>query len=109
MRLPRIVAGFLLGAMACDRGQTSGECHAADPAIARRYALLRHAGGETHFQRVGSEAGELVVLVPVATLLPTVFEPLVPRLVEAGFQVLRYDLPGRGHSSWLGRPQGLGS
>ena len=109
MGLRMIVASTLLAAVACDGGEVSSERHAADPAIEHRYAFLRHAGGKTHFQRVGSESAELVVLIPGATLPLAVFEPLVPRLVEAGFQVLRYDLPGRGYSSWLGRPAGLGS
>lgn len=116
--LRMILAITIFAAVACSRGDVSSESRAADPedpfvalqaAIDRRYSFLRHSGGQTHFQRVGPESRDLVVLVPGATLPLAVWEPLVPGLVESGFQVLRYDLPGRGYSSLLERPAGLES
>ena len=112
-----ILASSLLAALACsgdepheNRGADRADPLAASRAVVdRRYSFLRHSGGQTHFQRVGPESGELVVLVPGATLPLAVWEPLVPLLVESGFQVLRYDLPGRGYSSPLARPAGLES
>jgi pimeloyl-ACP methyl ester carboxylesterase len=71
--------------------------------IDTRHQLLSHPGGETHFELVGQGDGEVVVLVPGATLPLAVWEPLVTPLTGSGFRVLRYDLPGRGYSSPLDR------
>jgi pimeloyl-ACP methyl ester carboxylesterase len=67
--------------------------------IETRYSLFRHPALETHFQLIGSDSGDTVVLVPGATLPLAVWDPLVPSLVECGYRVIRYDLPGRGYSS----------
>jgi len=75
--------------------------------ISKRYSLLRHLGGETHYQLAGPEGADTVVLVPGASLPLAVWEPLMAPLLEAGLQVLRYDLPGRGHSSPLHIKAGL--
>ena len=77
--------------------------------IDREYSFCAHPAGRTHFQLVGPAEGAVIVLVPGATLPLAVWEPLVAPLVESGFRVLRYDLPGRGHSSPLDPRSDLGS
>jgi pimeloyl-ACP methyl ester carboxylesterase len=67
--------------------------------IETRYSLFRHPALDTHFQLTGPDSGDTVVLVPGATLPLAVWEPLAPSLVECGYRVIRYDLPGRGYSS----------
>lgn len=75
--------------------------------IAERHQLLTYAGGETHFELEGRSGGDVIVLVPGATLPLAVWQPLVTRLTESGFRVLRYDLLGRGYSSALPRNANL--
>lgn len=59
--------------------------------------------GRVHYELSGPEEGEVVVLLPGASLGMFVFDALVPRLVARGYRVLRYDLYGRGFSD---RPEG---
>ena len=66
--------------------------------IDARYSFLPHLTGRTHYHRVGPKDGPIVVMVCGATLPMAVWEPLVAPLVDAGFQTVRYDLPGRGHT-----------
>lgn len=66
--------------------------------IERQHRLLQHRGSTTHYAFDG-DSGPVVVLVPGSTLPLAVWEPLIEPLIAAGFRVLRYDLPGRGHSS----------
>lgn len=68
------------------------------PDLGRRYAVIQTATGETHYHLQGPVDGEVVVMVPGATLPLGVWESLALPLVHAGYRVLRYDLPGRGHS-----------
>jgi len=75
--------------------------------IAERHRLLPYVDGETHFRLEGPSDGQVVALVPGATLPLAVWDPLVTRLTESGFQVLRYDLLGRGYSSRLPRTANL--
>jgi pimeloyl-ACP methyl ester carboxylesterase len=75
--------------------------------IAKRHQLLSYPDGETHFELEGRSDGEVIVLVPGATLPLAVWDPLVARLTKSGFQVLRYDLLGRGYSSGLPRKASL--
>ena len=58
--------------------------------------------GVTHYELVGPADGQLVVLVPGFSVPYYVWDPTVAGLTAAGFQVLRYDLFGRGYSD---RPQ----
>lgn len=66
--------------------------------IEARYSFLAHATGRTHYHRVGPDDGPMVVMVCGATLPMAVWEPLVAPLLDSGFQTIRYDLPGRGHT-----------
>lgn len=59
--------------------------------------------GQVHYELTGPEEGEVVVLLPGASLGMFVFDALVPRLAARGYRVLRYDLYGRGFSD---RPEG---
>ena len=59
--------------------------------------------GQVHYELTGPEEGEVVVLLPGASLGMFVFDALVSRLVARGYRVLRYDLYGRGFSD---RPEG---
>jgi len=63
------------------------------------YSFFDHGKLTTHFDLTGPDSSPVVVLVPGATLPLAVWHSLVTPLVEAGFRVLRYDLPGRGYSS----------
>ncbi len=62
------------------------------------HAFSSDASGRTHYRRAGPVDGPVVVFVSGATLPMAVWEPLAAKLVDAGFHVLRYDLPGRGHT-----------
>lgn len=73
--------------------------------IGAKYSFLLHPAGRTHYHRIGSDDDPVVVLVSGATLPMAVWEPLVAPLVARGFQIIRYDLPGRGHTPL----EGLGS
>jgi pimeloyl-ACP methyl ester carboxylesterase len=59
--------------------------------------------GVTHYQWLGPEDGPVVVCVHGLTTPSFVWEGITPRLAEAGYRVLTYDLYGRGFSD---RPRG---
>lgn len=65
-----------------------------------RYIKL--TGGVTHFKLDGPEDGSPLVLMHGATVPNWEFDRLVPRLVDDGFRILRFDLYGHGFSD---RPQ----
>jgi len=67
-------------------------------AIDSKYSFLPHITGRTHYHKVGSDNGPVVIMVSGATLPMTVWKPLVIPLVDSGFQIVLYDLPGRGHT-----------
>ncbi len=54
--------------------------------------------GYTHYELVGDENAETVVLVHGFTVPNFIWEPTFHMLTEAGYRVLRYDLFGRGYS-----------
>jgi pimeloyl-ACP methyl ester carboxylesterase len=54
--------------------------------------------GITHYEIAGPSNGETVVLVHGFSVPYYIWDPTFDALVEAGFQVLRYDLYGRGYS-----------
>lgn len=54
--------------------------------------------GFVHYELSGAPEGELVVLVHGFSVPYYVWDPTVDELVKQGFQVLRYDLYGRGYS-----------
>lgn len=66
--------------------------------IDAKYSFLQHLAGRTHYHRDGPGDGCVVVMVCGATLPLAVWEPLAQVLVDLGFQIVRYDLPGRGHT-----------
>ena len=55
--------------------------------------------GITHFELSGPPSGQTVVLIHGVATPYFVWDATVPALVEAGLQVLRYDLYGRGYSA----------
>ncbi|MGC3981819.1 MAG: alpha/beta hydrolase [Steroidobacteraceae bacterium] len=57
----------------------------------------------THWRREGAEDGIPLILVHGATVPSWTFDRLVPPLLQAGFQTLRFDLYGHGLSA---RPSG---
>jgi pimeloyl-ACP methyl ester carboxylesterase len=71
---------------------------ATSTSIDARYSFLPHLIGRTHYHRIGPDDGPVVIMVSGATLPMAVWGPVVAPLVDAGFQVVRYDLPGRGHT-----------
>lgn len=66
-----------------------------------QYTLL--SDGRTHWRREGPKDGVPIVLVHGATVPSWEFDALVPRLLGAGFQTLRFDLYAHGASD---RPRG---
>jgi pimeloyl-ACP methyl ester carboxylesterase len=61
-------------------------------------AFVELSDGIVHFELDGSPATQTVVLVPGFSVPYLVWEPTFNALIDAGFQVLRYDLFGRGYS-----------
>lgn len=59
--------------------------------------------GTTHIQKRGNTRGPVIVLVHGLTTPEYVWDELVPGLTELGFQIISYDLFGRGYSD---RPKG---
>src|SRR5262245_57476194 len=66
-------------------------------------AYIGLSDGRTFFRREGPLGGVPIVLVHGATVPAWEFDCLVPRLLHAGFQTLRFDLYGHGLSD---RPRG---
>lgn len=64
---------------------------------------IRLSDGLTHWRREGPPEGKPLVLVHGATVPSWEFDALVPPLLRAGFQTLRFDLYGHGASD---RPAG---
>lgn len=64
---------------------------------------LRLSDGLTHWRREGPADGVPIILVHGATVPSWEFDALVPPLLRAGFQTLRFDLYGHGASD---RPHG---
>jgi pimeloyl-ACP methyl ester carboxylesterase len=65
--------------------------------------LIQLGEGSTYWKREGSLDGTPIVLVHGATVPSWEFDFLVPHLLRAGFQTLRFDLYGHGASD---RPRG---
>jgi len=59
---------------------------------------LRLSDGLTHWQREGPADGVPIILLHGATVPSWEFDALVPPLLRAGFQTLRFDLYGHGAS-----------
>jgi len=64
-------------------------------------AFIRLSQGVTHYQLAGPADGPVVVLVHGFSVPYFIFDPTFEFLAGAGYQVLRYDLFGRG---WSDRP-----
>lgn len=60
--------------------------------------FLTLPGGEVHYLLQGPETGPLVVLVHGFSVPSYVWEPTCQALLDAGYQVLVYDMYGRGYS-----------
>nr|BAM62578.1 alpha/beta hydrolase [uncultured microorganism] len=77
-----------------------GESHALDEK-ARSSApgkFVELADGLVHYKLAGSPEAQTVILVPGFSVPYPIWDPTFEAMVEAGFQVLRYDLYGRGYS-----------
>jgi pimeloyl-ACP methyl ester carboxylesterase len=61
-------------------------------------AFVALADGYTHYELVGDETAETVVLVHGFSVPYFIWEPTFRALSDAGYRVLRYDLFGRGFS-----------
>jgi pimeloyl-ACP methyl ester carboxylesterase len=59
---------------------------------------VKLSDGVTHYELVGPKDRPVVVLVHGATIPMWIWDPQVEALTTAGFQVLRYDMYGRGYS-----------
>ncbi|KAJ6602303.1 Alpha/Beta hydrolase protein [Mycena sp. CBHHK59/15] len=59
--------------------------------------------GRTQYWLVGPASGKKIVLIHGLSIPALIWEPIVPQLTAAGYQVLLYDLYGRGYSD---APQG---
>ena len=59
---------------------------------------IQLAGGVTHYELGGDEAGKVVVLIHGFSVPYFIYDPTFKFLTESGFRVLRYDLFGRGFS-----------
>jgi pimeloyl-ACP methyl ester carboxylesterase len=59
---------------------------------------VRLSDGVTHYKLEGTDTGKRVVLVHGGTIPLWMWDDQVQALCEAGFQVLRYDMYGRGYS-----------
>ena len=60
--------------------------------------FARLSDGYTHYELAGPTNGPVVVLAAGATVPYYIWDPTFKALVDAGFQVLRYDYYGRGFS-----------
>ncbi len=60
--------------------------------------------GYVHYELAGAPSMQTVVLVPGFSVPFAIWNPTFNTLVQAGFQVLRYDLFGRGYSDRLDIP-----
>jgi pimeloyl-ACP methyl ester carboxylesterase len=59
---------------------------------------VKLSDGVTHYELVGPEDRPVVVLVHGATIPMWIWDPQVEAFTTAGFQLLRYDMYGRGYS-----------
>ena len=66
-------------------------------------SFARLSSGVTHFELMGPETGQVVVLVHGSTIPMYIWDQQVDDLANAGFRVLRYDQYGKGLSD---RPEG---
>lgn len=57
-------------------------------------------GNTTHYELAGPEGAPLVVLVHGISIPMYSWDLIAPRLVQAGYRVLRYDVYGRGESAY---------
>ena len=75
-----------------------GNASAIEPDWRSGGQYLRLSDGLTHWRREGAADGVPIVLVHGATVPCWEFDSLVPPLLRAGYQVLRFDLYGHGSS-----------
>jgi len=75
-----------------------GNVSASEPDWRAGGQYLHLSDGRTHWRREGRADGVPIVLVHGATVPCWEFDALVPPLLRAGFQVLRFDLYGHGSS-----------
>lgn len=95
-----IVVGSLLLLLAGIYLVFNGETHDLNQESKRTAPgeFLSLVEGEVHYQLIGQKDAPLVVLVHGFSVPSYVWDPTVTSLEAAGFQVLIYDLYGRGYS-----------
>ncbi|MDX1617121.1 MAG: alpha/beta hydrolase [Candidatus Promineifilaceae bacterium] len=76
-----------------DRGEAAEASRAAAPG-----QFVRLSDGLVHYELAGSGDAQTVILVSGFSVPYPIWDPTFSALVTAGFQVLRYDLYGRGYS-----------
>ncbi|MBM4446615.1 MAG: alpha/beta hydrolase [Chloroflexi bacterium] len=59
---------------------------------------VKLSDGVTHYELLGPKDGPVVVLVHGATIPMWIWDPQIEAFITAGFQLLRYDMYGRGYS-----------
>jgi len=59
---------------------------------------IKLSDGMTHYELLGTKDGPVVVLVHGATIPMWIWDPQIEAFTTAGFQLLRYDMYGRGYS-----------
>jgi pimeloyl-ACP methyl ester carboxylesterase len=71
-------------------------------------AFAKLSQGVTHYRWSGPEGGPVIVLVHGLTTPSFVWREVEPKLIDAGFRLLSYDLYGRGFSDRPGGAQDAG-
>ncbi len=78
------------------RGETKHLDETARLQAPGKFILVKD--GMVHYDLIGPEDGQIVVLVPGLSVSDAVWDRTWDALIEDGFRVLRYDLYGRGYS-----------
>ncbi|MCX5997634.1 MAG: alpha/beta hydrolase [Chloroflexi bacterium] len=61
-------------------------------------SYVRLSNGVTHYELIGPETGQVVVLIHGFSIPMYVWDAQVEPLTQAGFRILRYDMYGKGYS-----------
>ncbi len=69
--------------------------------IAKTHSFIQLQQGITHYQLIGPESGQVVLLIHGGTIPLFDFDLQISALANAGFRVLRYDHYSRGYSEYI--------
>src|SRR5262245_41307781 len=100
LRLTLVIVGIAILALWALHYFTNTETVNLDQSVRAQAPgnFVKLSDGTVHYQLIGSAEAPTIVLVPGATLPYFVWDPIVDRMVRAGFRVLRFDFFGRGYS-----------